>query len=120
VEVEVQVQRGTEALDEGDRATLVGSDPRPPSYAAAQLCEERAQEGSQHFAGELRVVGAAIAKGVGKGEHPLPDRYLWQDAIYQVCSGVRHAAPATGRTEAAALARKGYEAIVPAVVAVEA
>ncbi len=120
VEVEVQVQRRPEALDASHRAALIRSHSPSSPNAPAKLCEERAQEGSQHLARELRVVGTAITKGVGKREHPLPDRYLREDAIHEVRGGIRHASPATGRAEAAALARKGYEAIVPAVVTVEA
>ncbi len=120
MEVNVQVERGTEALDEGHRAAWVGSYTPTSPNTPAKLCEERAKERSQHLACGLRIVGTAIPERVGEREHPLANRYLWEDAIYQVRSGVRHASPATGRAEAAALARKGYEAIVPAVVTVEA
>ena len=116
----IQVQRRPKALDEGHRAALVGSLTPGSSNTPTKLCEQRTEKCPQHLAGELRVVGTAIAKGVGERQHPLPDRDLWEDAIHQVRSGVRHAPSTAGGAEATSLAREGEQAVVAAVVAVKA
>ena len=120
VEVQVQVQCRAEALEEGDGAALLGAQAPVSPHAPPQLCEERAEKRAKHLARELRVVRAAVAKWIGEREHPLPDRHHGKDAIDEMRSGVGHPAAATGRAEAAPLAREGHEAIVAAVVAVQA
>jgi hypothetical protein len=86
----------------------------------AKLGKQSAQEGTEHGAGQLRVVGTSVTEWIGQGEHPLPAGDFGKYAVYQVRSGIGHATTATGRAEAATLAREGDEAIVPAVVAVKA
>jgi hypothetical protein len=120
VEVEVEIERRPEALEEGDGAALRVAGSPMTSRAPAQLGEEGPHEGAEHLARESRVVGTAVAERVGKREHPLADRNLGQNAVDEVCGGVGHAAAAAGGTKAAPLARKGDEAIVAAVVAVQA
>jgi len=120
VEVEVRVQGGAEALDEGDRAALAARSAPLLARAPAKLGEECAEEGAEHGAREPRVVGAAIAKRIGKRQDPLADRHLGEDAVDEVRRGVGHAPPAAGGTEAASFARERNEAIEPAVVAVHA
>jgi hypothetical protein len=120
VEVEVEVQGGAEALDEGDGAALAARSAPVLPRAPAELGEECADEGAQHGAREPRVVGAAIAKRIGKREHPLADRHSGEDAVHEARRGVGHAPPTAGGTEAAALARERNEPVEPAVVAVHA
>ena len=120
MEMQVQVQRRAEALEESDRAALLGAHAPVPPNAPPQLREERAQEGAEHFARELAVVSAAVAKRVREREHPLPDRHRGEHAEGEVRRGVRHATAAAGGAEAAALARERHEAIVAALVAAEA
>ena len=120
MEVQVQVQRRAEALEEGDRAALLRAHAPVPANAPPQLGEQRAQEGAEHFARELAIVGAAVAKRVRKREHPLPDRHRGEHAEDEMRRGVRHAAAAAGGAEAAALARERHEAIVAALVAAQA
>jgi hypothetical protein len=89
MEVEVQIQRGAanmrsvrsasraklgrEALDEGDCATLLNASAPLSSHASAQLCEQGAEAGAEHFACELRVVRTAVPEQIGEREHPLTD-----------------------------------------------
>jgi hypothetical protein len=120
VEVQVQVERRAEALNEGDGAALLGAHAPVSPNASPQLSEERAQEGAEHFARELAIVRAAVAKRVRKCEHPLADRHRGEHAVDEVRRGVGHAATATRRAEAAALARERHEAVVATVVAVQA
>lgn len=119
VEVDVQIERRAEALDEADGAALLRANAPLPPRAPAQLREQGPDEGAQHLAREPRVVGAAVTEWVGQREHPLTDRHLRQHAIDEVSRRICHATPATRRTEAAALAREGDEAVVAALVAVE-
>ena len=109
-----------QALDEGGGATLLRASTPLPSRASAQLGEQRADEGTEHFAREPAVIGAAVAERIGEREHPLPDGHLGEHAIDEVGGNVCHAASSTGRTESATLAREGDHAIVTTVVAVQA
>jgi len=117
--VQVEVQRRAEALDEGDGAALLGAKIPLPACAPAQLGEERADEGAQNFARELRIVGAAVAERVRERQHPMPDRGLGQGAIDQLGGGIRHPAPAAGRTEAPPLAGERHQPVVTTRVAVD-
>ena len=119
VEVEVQVVRRAEPLDEGDGAALLGANAPPPSCASAKLREQGTNEGAKDFAREPRVVGAAEAERVGEREHPLTDRHLGQNTVDQMRSRIRHTASSAGRTEAAALARECDQAIVSAPITAE-
>jgi uncharacterized protein (DUF697 family) len=120
VEVEIQVHRGAEALEERDGAALVAALAELASHAPAGLGEQRTQERAQDLAGEAGVVGAAVAQRVGEGEHPLADRHLGEHAVDEMRRGVGHAASAAGGAEAAPLAREGDEALLSAIVAVQA
>jgi len=66
------------------------------------------------------VVRTAIAKRVWKREHPLADRDFGQNAVDEVCRGVRHAVAAATGAKAPAFAREGDEAVESAIAAVEA
>jgi hypothetical protein len=120
VEVDVQVESGAEALEEGHCAALFGAEAPVPPNAPAQLGEERSQERAKDLARETGVVGAAVAQWVGEGEDPLPDRHLWENAIDEVRGGVGHAAAAAGGAETTAFAGERHEPIVPTSVAVQA
>src|SRR3972149_5129141 len=84
VEVEVCIQGGAEALDEGDGAALAARDAPLMSRAPAGLGEERAEEGVEDLAAEPGVVGAAVAKRVRKREDPRAGRRLGEDAAHEV------------------------------------
>ena len=86
----------------------------------AQLGEKRPHEGAEHLARELRVVGAPVAERVRKREHPLPDRYLGQDAVHEMGRRVGHAAAAAGRAEPAAACTRTQPGVVSTIVTVQA
>ena len=119
VEVNIQVERRAEALDESNRAALLGPDSPLPLHPPSKLREQGSEEGAKHGARELRVVGTAVTEGIGQRKHPLPNRDLGQDSIDQVRGGICHSTSAAGRAETAALAREGNQAVMAAVVAVE-
>ncbi len=120
VKVDVQVECRAEALDEGDGATLLRPNTPLPSRTPAKLREQRSDEGPEHGARESCVVGTPVPERAGKGEHPLPDRHFWEYAVHQVRRRVRHASSATGRTEPPALARERDQAIVSAILTMQA
>ena len=62
VEMNVQVQRGAEALDERHGAALLGTQAAVPPNAPAQLREERSQEHAEDLARQAGVVGAPVAR----------------------------------------------------------
>ena len=119
MEVGVEVQRGTEALDEGDR-------PGPGATGDGESGphEEVGGDGSidhaQDLAQYLRLGGEQEPQGIGEGEHPLANRLCRKDMIGQVSRGLDHPAGATGRAEAAALAGERHQVLVAAGVALDA
>ena len=120
VEVGIEVRGGgSEALHEGDRTALAAAHSPPLASAAAQRCEQGPQEQVQDLAGEACVVGHAVAERKREREHPLAHGDLGKDAIDEVGGGVGHAPPSAGGAKAA-LAREGDQAVVAALVAVQA
>ncbi len=83
VEVDVQVQRVTKALHEGDCAALHAATALGPALAAtaSQRCEHRTDEHAEHRARELPVISEAVAQPEGQREHPLADGDHGQHAI---------------------------------------
>jgi hypothetical protein len=120
VEVEVEVQRRPEALEEGDRAALLGTYAPVAPNAPPQLREERAQERAKHFSRDLGIVCTAVAKWVRKREHPLADRHRGEDAIHEVRCGVGHPAAATGGGRSHGACTRRAQAVVTTVVAMKA
>jgi hypothetical protein len=119
MEVEIRIEGGPEALDEGDGAALAARETPVTPRAPAELGEERAEEGAEHLAREPRVVEAAVAKRVREREDPLSDRHLGEDAVHEVRRRIGHAAAAARGTETAILARKSQQAVAAAGIAVE-
>lgn len=59
-----------------------------------------------------------VAQQTGNGRHPFPDRLFAEHPVREVRGRIGHAPPATGGTEAAALAGMGNHPVHPAAVAV--
>ena len=116
----IRAQLGREALYERDGAALWRSHFPVLSRAPPEFGEEGTQEGAEHFARESRVVGTAITERVWKREHPLADRDFGQNAVDEVCRGLRHAVTAATWAKAPAFAREGDQAVEAAIVAAQA
>ena len=86
--------------------------------AAAQVDEERSQEGAEHIARQPGVPRTPVTEPIGQGQHPLAHGHLGEHALDQVGGCVRHSASTTGWTEATPFAGKGDQAVVAAGVAV--
>lgn len=119
MEMEVQVQRATQALREHDGARSATSDACARG-ALAQPSEQRAHEDAADRRTQLRVEGQEVADSKGEREHPLPDRDVRQHVVAQVRGGVGHAPSAARRAEAAPLAREGDQLVLAATRAVHA
>jgi hypothetical protein len=120
VKVHIQVERGAEALDDGDGAALLRRDAPFLACTPTKLRERRADEGAQRLAREPCVVQTAVTERVGERQHPLADRHLGQHAVEEMRCRIRHPASSARSAEAAALAREYDQAIVARCAAVEA
>lgn len=105
VEVNIQVQARTEALNEGDRAWSRGraasgaSVLEPASIPLTNGLGEDPRECGEH----LRVEGGERAKLERAGEHPLAHGDCWEDSIDESRRLVRHPAPRATRAHRALL-----------------
>ena len=120
MEVNVQVERTSEALDERHGPALCRPDPVTIPSPAAQRAENGTQEKPQDLRGQRCIVGQAVAQADGQREDPLPHRDEGEHAIDKVRRGVRHATPSAGTAEPAALAGEGHKTVLAAGVAVDA
>ena len=100
VNVGVEVQRSTEALDESDGPGLPGADAEGAA-AAALPGEQGAQEGVEQGGEEPAIDGQAEAQGPGECQHPLAVVGFGQELIDQKGGGVGHASPDAARAEPA-------------------
>jgi hypothetical protein len=118
VEVEVGIEGGAEAVQEGDGAEL-GVAGRGRA-GAAQRGASAAEQDAQHVAGQARVVRQEGADPFRQGEHPLAERQRWQHVIGEVGGHLHHAAGVAGRADAATFAGEGHEALGGARIAADA
>jgi hypothetical protein len=105
VEVDVEVQRAAEALDQGDRTGL-GRLTRKPRLLD-QVRGYAAVDDAEHSAHDLGAAREQEAQRIGDAQHPLAHRLLGKHLVDQQCSTLRHAPGAATRAEAAAFAAEG-------------
>ncbi|CAN5822684.1 hypothetical protein BH23GEM6_BH23GEM6_26630 [soil metagenome] len=118
VEVEVGIEGGAEAVQEGDGAELgVAGSGRA---GAQERGADAAKQDAAHIAGEARVVGQDGADPLRQREHPLADGQRRQDMVGEVDGHLHHAARVAGGTGAAALAGEGHQPLGVAADAGEA
>jgi hypothetical protein len=119
VQVDVEIECPAEALHDDD-----GAAPRLPQPTRLgprpQVALYRAEQHAGHCGAQVVAPGQGVADARRQGEHPLSDGYLGPDVIHEVRRALRHATPATGGTEPAALAREGHEPLRAAACAAEA
>jgi len=114
VEVNIQVQARTEALNEGDRARSRGraasgaSVLGPASIPLTNGLGEDPRECGEH----LRVERGERAKLEREGEHPLAHGDCWEDSIDESRGLVRHPAPRATRAHRALLTGEGDKELV--------
>ena len=115
VEVQVGIEAGAEAVDEGHgcepcRGARTGA-------VRAQAGRHRAQEQPQGGALEVGVALQEIAQVLGHREHPLSQRQVRQHAIGQMRCGLYHAPRVARGAHAAPLAGERDQEIVAALPA---
>jgi len=102
VEVNVEVQRRAETLNQGDRARagpLLRVSGLPDQVRGNDSVDD-----AKYPAAELGMRGQQKPQWERKAEHPLPDRVLGQHPVDQPGRAIGHAPGATTRAKAAALA----------------
>ena len=115
MEVQVRIERGAEAVDEGHRAEA-GRGARTRAVRA-QAWLHRAQEQAQSSTLKFGIAVQEVAQALGHRQDPLPHRQAWQDVIGEM-GRRRHHAPGVARwADASALARERDQEVVPALPA---
>ena len=110
VEVDVGIEQGAEAVDEGDRADPGGW--TRPRAALAQALLHRTEEDVQRQGLHGRIVLQEVAQALGHRQHPLAHRQPRHDVIGEMRCGLDHAPGVAGRAHAAPLAREGDQEVV--------
>ena len=113
--VEVGIQAGAEAVEEGDGAEPgLGAGPRAP-------CPEGSPQGAEqdveYGVGHHGIPVQEPAEPLGDREHPLPDGDSGDHMVGQVGGRIRHAPRVAGGADAPALAGEGDEEVVAAALA---
>jgi hypothetical protein len=111
VELDVAVESGAEAVEEGDGAEpgLHGWRLVPVARHAGRLAEKSfhlVEEDRGECRDGLGAVGEKHAQPLGHRDHPLPDGYRRDDVVNEVGHGLRHVSPIARWADAAALAGK--------------
>jgi len=88
VQVDVQVGRGAEALDQRDRAAVafIGLE----TDSVQQMARDHALHHLQHRRDPLGLRGQQHAQRDRQRQHPLPHRYVRNDMVHQVRCRLRH------------------------------
>jgi len=102
VEVNIQVQRAAEALDQGHRTALGAG--AVDAGLIGQPAGDHALHDAQHRANGFWLAGEQETQGVRKAQHPLPHRPRAEHLLDQVPRRLGHASRAATRAEAALLA----------------
>jgi hypothetical protein len=113
VQMNVQVQRPTEALDNhhGAAATIVDA---VTTRAAPEEPEHRTDGRAADRAAQVVIPRQQVPQPMRQAQDPLPHGHIGKDVIDQMRRSLRHASAATPRTEPAAFAREGDQSIQPA------
>ncbi len=118
MEVDVQVERAPESLDDGHRAAAPVPHPSVPR-AALKEPENRPYGTPHHAAAEGVIPGEPVAKPVRQAEDPLAHRYARQHVVDEMGGALGHAASAATRAQRAALAGERDEPVESAPDAAE-
>ncbi len=108
MEMNIQIQRATEALDDRDTPGLPIADPALARLLALKA-QERAHDDTQHGAAEGVIPGEEVAEAVGEAQDPLAYGHSGQHLVHQMGGALGHAPAPAARAEAAALARERHE-----------
>ncbi len=119
MQMDVQIQRAAETLDQGDdsgASAAPGHETRPVGQIGLDSTDDDGEAATK----SVGPAGEQQAQGPGEAEHPLPDGDLWNDVVDQMCRGLDHPPCAAGRAEAPTLAGEGDKVFMVAAVALHA
>ena len=105
VEVDVQIQRPAEALDDDHRAPARVTD-ASLTRPVTQEPQDRAHGHGHHFPTRVMVPGQHVSHSVWEREHPLAHGDVGEHMIDEVLGALGHPATAAARTDRSGLARK--------------
>jgi hypothetical protein len=117
-EVDVGIEGGAEAVEEGDGAGLGVR--RGIVTESQEQRADRLQEDAEHGSSERRVTGQERAQPLRQREDTLPNRQRRQDLIAEMGGDLHHPARVAGRADSAALAGEGDQTLGAAVRAARA
>ena len=118
MQINVQVSRRAEALDERERTAM--SLAALESRLLDQKCGNDAVDALQQRREQIGMGGQQDAQGDREREHPLPHRHARDHAVDQVGSALRHASCPAGGAKPAPLARKRNQLLVCTLRAAQA
>ena len=113
VEVDVEIEGAAEALNDRHGAAAAIGDAVSPS-AMPEEPEHHSQRDADDGATQLVIPSDQVPQPMRQTQDPLSNRHIRKHMIDQMRRPLGHPATAAPRAEAAALARKGHEAILPA------
>ena len=115
VQVNVEIGRRAEALEERDSAAVgfVCLQPGLPE----QLARDHAVHDLQHRRHQLGLCGQQQAPRDRQRQHPLAHRHMGDDVVHQVSGGLCHASGTARGAKAAPIAVEGDQLVVAAVSA---
>ena len=110
VEVHVQIQRPTKALDDGDRTSAAVTMTRCPGPLPVEALQCTHVD-REHRAAEAVIPSKPIAELEGKTQHPLTNRRARENVVDEMRRTLGHPAAAAARAEASTLAGKRDQTI---------
>jgi hypothetical protein len=117
MEVNVFVQTGAKAVDEGDcadvRRRLVCA--RRARAVGLQRLRNDAQEDAQHHAQHRAIALHKVTQPLGHRQYPLAHRQAGEDVVGEVRRCLDHTPGIAGGAHTPAFAGEGHQEVVPAV-----
>jgi site-specific recombinase XerC len=110
VEVDVEIERATEPLDD-DHGAAPPVDDALAAGALAQEPEDRPHGDAGHGPTQCVVPGQQVPQPMRQTEDPLPDGHVGEDPIDEMRRPLRHPAASTTRAEPPPLARERDQTI---------
>jgi hypothetical protein len=120
VEVNIQIQRRSKSLHDGQASGLQPAAQLALPRASAKVRADGADECAKHHARGVRRIGHLEAQGIRQGEYVLPGRHAGKKAIHAENRRVGHPAAQTTWTESTPFTRERYDSVVSAVFASDA
>jgi hypothetical protein len=119
VQMDVEIQRATEALDDHHGPAAAIGD-AVAALAAPEELEHRTDGHAVDRASQVVIPGQQVTQPMRQAQDPLTHWHVGKDSIDQVRGPLGHSASAAAWAESTPLAREAHELIVPAARAPKA